>query len=137
MTLHVPNVFKMLPCSMFTKTETTKPNALGRGVRKDATCRNKRTPRSPSTQKKLHYRTLRPSKLIVPHTSEVKPNAVDRMHMQNRHGIPPEKGKQNSGDGDHTMADRGSRKTQELVAADRTEQTRKQRCARRSNVKTE
>lgn len=38
------------------------------------------------------------------------------MHMHNKHGIPPKKGKQNSGEGDHTMADRGSRrKTEERV----------------------
>jgi hypothetical protein len=38
------------------------------------------------------------------------------MHMHNKHGIPPKKGKKNSGEGDHTMADRGSRrKTEERV----------------------
>lgn len=64
MTLGVPNVFKMLRCSMFTKTETTKPNALDKSgtKKKDTTCRDKRTdPKITFDTEKLHYRTLRPS----------------------------------------------------------------------------
>ena len=46
--------------------------------------------------------------------------------MHNKHAIPPKKGKQTSGEDIHTMADRGSRETQERVAADRTWKTRRE-----------